>query len=416
MNLSRPHHVAWLVAGLLFAGSLVNYVDRAALAVVKTKICEELDLTNTDYGLALDAFLVAYMILYVVGGRMADRLGYDRMFTVTIVFWSVASMAHGLVTGLLSLCLFRALLGIGEGGFYPVALRGSAEWFPPETRSKAIGLYLCGLSVGALLAPPLVAWIATNYGWRASFLFTGALGFLLVPPWVLLHRRIRPAHGRHDAAFRLGIAANPGSGTDAGLPLAAVLRRGKYWRLLAARALTDGAWWFFLFWTPGYFQEARGFDLNMVGRWLWIPYLAADLGALGGGWLAAALIARGLGASFARKLVLVPSALLAASGSLTCFVGSPFLALGFLSAALFGHLSWSTNVHTAISEVSPPRHQAVLYGITGAAGTLAGALTQPLIGLVVDLVGYEPAFVGVAAAYLLAIALLLAVGRIEPLR
>lgn len=229
MSLSRPDRVAWLVAGLLFAGSLVNYVDRAALGVVKTEILEDLQLSNTEFSLAIDAFLVAYMILYVVGGRMADRLGYDRMFTVTIVFWSVASMMHSLAAGLLSLCLLRALLGIGEGGFYPVALRGSVEWFPPEARSKAIGLYLCGLSVGTLITPPLVAWIAASYGWRASFVFTGALGFLLVPPWVLLHRRIRRerAHGPHHAALRPWASSDLQAGADAGLPLRAVLRRRK---------------------------------------------------------------------------------------------------------------------------------------------------------------------------------------------
>jgi ACS family hexuronate transporter-like MFS transporter len=147
-----------------------------------------------------------------------------------------------------------------------------------------------------------------------------------------------------------------------------------------------------------------------------MPYLGADLGVLAGGWLAAVLIQRGLSTSAGRKLVLIPSAMLGALGSLACFVGSPFLAIGLLTAALFGHFSWAANVHTAISEISPRRHQAVLYGITGAAGTLAGALTQPLIGYVVDLAGYDPAFVWVGAAYLAAIAFLVAAGRIEPLR
>jgi len=417
MKASQPDRFAWLVVGLLFAGSLVNYVDRAALAVVKPQICEDLSISNWGYGLALNAFLVAYMVLYIVGGRMTDRLGYYRTFMLTIVFWSTANMMHAAAMGLLSLCLFRALLGVGEGGFYPAALRGSAEWFPPETRSKAVGIYLCGLSVGALVTPPIVAWITLRYGWRASFLATGALGFFLIPPWVLLHRRIRQVYGRVDPAPGLRAPSNPGTATEEGLPLGAVLRRRKYWCLLAARALSDGAWWFFLFWTPGYFQEVRNFDLQMVGRWLWLPYLGADLGALAGGWLAAMLIRAGWGASRGRKLVLVPSAILGPLGALVHFVGDPFLAVGLLSVALFGHLSWATNIHTAISEISPPQHQAVLYGITGAAGTLAGALTQPLIGYVVDLAGgYAPVFVCVGVVYLLAIASLAAAGRIEPLR
>lgn len=412
----QPGRFAWMVAGLLFAGSLVNYMDRAALGVVKLPLCEELRLTNTDFGLALNAFLLAYMVLYVVGGRLADRLGYHRAFVVTIVFWSMANMMHAAAAGLLSLCFLRALLGVGEGGFYPAALRASSDWFPPETRSKAVGLYLCGLSVGSLLTPPVVAWITASYGWRASFVATGALGFALVLPWWLLHRRIRRVYGRANPAPGHVAEAAPGTAEQDEVSLWQVLRRRKYWCILAARALTDGAWWFFLFWTPGYFQEVRGFDLDMVGRWLWMPYLGADLGALAGGWLAAALIQRGLSASLGRKMVLVPSAMLGTLGLVVHFVESPYFALGLLTAALFGHFSWATNVHTAISEISPRRHQAVLYGITGAAGTLAGALTQPLIGYVVDTSGYAPAFVCVGAAYVLAIASLIAAGKIEPLR
>jgi ACS family hexuronate transporter-like MFS transporter len=325
-------------------------------------------------------------------------------------------MLHAAASGLLSLSLFRALLGVGEGGFYPSALRGSAEWFPPENRSKAVGIMLCGLSVGALVATPIVARITDHYGWRAAFLATGALGFLLVPPWFLLHRRIRHVYGCSNPAPGHAVGSNPGTLPENELSLGEALRRRKYWFILLARSLPDGAWWFFLFWTPAYFQEERGFDLAMVGRWLWLPYLGADLGALVGGWLAALLIQRGLGTSRGRKLVLVPSAMLATLGSLVYFVDNRFLAIGLLSVALFGHLSWATNVHTAVSEISPRRHQAVLYGITGAAGTLAGALTQPLIGYVVDVAGYAPAFVCAGTTYLLALAALIAAGRIEPLR
>ncbi len=420
---SEPYRrFAWLVVGLVFAGSIVNYVDRAALGVVKPQICAELGISNTGYGLAINAFLLAYMVLYVVGGRMADRFGYQRMFVLSIVFWSVANMLHAAAAGLVSLCVFRALLGLGEGGFYPSALRGSAEWFPPESRSKAIGIMLCGLTVGTLIAQPMVAWITEYYGWRTAFLATGALGFLLVPPWLLLHRRIRLAYGCTNPApgHRAEALANLESGSETSgepeLSLSQSLRRRKFWCILFPRALSDGAWWFFLFWTPAYFQEVRGFDLSMVGRWLWVPYLGADLGALGGGWLAAMLIQRGVDRSLGRKLVLVPAAMLAMLGSLVYFVESPFLAIGLLSVALFGHLAWATNVHTAVSEISPRRHQATLYGITGAAGTLVGAITQPLIGYVVDTAGYAPAFIGVGLIYVVCIVSLLAVGRIEPLR
>lgn len=338
------------------------------------------------------------------------------MFVVTVVIWSVANMLHALAWGFWSLCACRARLGVGEGGYYPTAMRGSAEWFPAEQRAKAVGIFLCGLCVGALVTPPLAAWIAAHYGWRAAFLVTGAVCLLLLPPWLGLHWLVRRAYGTSDPAPACRIENEPDRPNDDELPLADVLRHRKYWCLLLSRSMTDGAWYFFLFWTAGYFQNYRGFDLKMVGRWLWMPYLAADLGALVGAWVSTWLIQRGLGTSLARKCVLYPSAMLGVLGAAAHFVENPYGALGLVSVALFGHLSWSSNVHTAISEVTPIRHLVVLYGITSAAGTLGGVLTQPLIGWVVDRGGYAPAFLTVGAAYVMALLLLTAAGRIERLR
>ncbi len=417
---------AWLVVTLLFLGSVLNYLDRAVLGVVQVEICAELGLSNADYGLALNAFLLTYMVFYIVGGHLADRLGYRRTFTLTLVFWSVANMLHAAVRGLGSLSLFRALLGVGEGGFYPTAMRGAADWFPAAQRAKAIGLLLCGLCVGTMLAQPLVTWLTGWYGWRAAFLATGALGFALVPPWLLLHHRVKRRYGTADPApaylAPVDLAPTPQPRQEHvprasnELSLFEVLRSRKYLCLLTARALTDGAWWFYLFWIPGYFRRVREFDLTEVGLYLWIPYLLAELGALAGAWAATALIQRGLSIDRGRKCILVPAALLGTLGALTYFVAEPWLAVALVSAALFGQFAWAANMHTAISEVVPPRRLAVLYGITGAVGTLMGALTQPLIGLLVDRGGYVLPFVSVGVAWVVALGLLLAAGRIEPLR
>jgi ACS family hexuronate transporter-like MFS transporter len=233
---------------------------------------------------------------------------------------------------------------------------------------------------------------------------------------MLLHRRVKAVYGTADLTPGHDADCDIAAATDEELALAEVLRHGKYWLVLTARALTDGAWYFFLFWMPGYFQDVRGFDLQTVGQWLWIPYLAADFGALGGAWASSLLIQRGFSVDFGRKAVLIPSALMGSLGALAHFVEAPFLAITLISVALFGHLSWSSNIHTAISEITPPRHLAVLYGITGAAGTAVGAVTQPLIGFMVDFSGYASTFLCVGATYVLAVCLLLAAGRIERMR
>lgn len=404
---------AWRVLALLFAGSVVNYIDRAALGVVMPQIRRDLSLSNAAYGFAVNAFLMTYMVFYILGGHFADRLGCRRMFSISVLFWSAAKMAHFFARGLGSLCFFRALLGIGEGCFYPTAIRGTTEWFASEDRAKGIGVLLCGLSVGALLTPPGVAWVAANAGWRVAFLVTGATGLLLVPPWLVLHRRVQRVWGTADPAPALESSDQPPAHAKNEPVLGEVLRSRKYLCLLAARAFTDAAWYFYLFWMPGYFQEARGLSIESVGRLLWIPYLAADAGALGGAWISSGFIERGWPVNRARKAVLLGGALFATGGALACKVRAPWLALAIISVALLGHQAWSTNMHTAITEVSPGRFVAVLYGITGAAGTLAGAVSQPVIGRLVDVYGYITPFLSAGAAYIAAAAMVILAGRIE---
>lgn len=409
----RRKRFAWAVILFLFTGSVLNYMDRALLGVVMPQVRKDLSLSNADYGLAVNAFLILYMVFYILGGRVADRLGCRRTFSLTLVFWSAACLLHSFAQGLRTLSLCRALLGMGQGGFYPTAMRGAAEWFPPEDRAKAVGLFLCGISIGTLITPPLVAWITVFYGWRAAFTVIGAAGFLLLPPWLLLHRRIRDAYGDPDPEPAFSLEAAQAAG---GASVADVLRSRKYWCILAARSLSDAAWYFYLFWMPGYFQDARGFSLEMVGALLWIPYLCSDIGALGGAWASSALIRRGFSLDASRKALLIPSAALGIFGGIAPFVSAPYAALALVSAALLGHQSWSSNIHTVITEIAPRAGIAVLYGITGAAGTLMGAITQPLVGHTVDVAGYTPAFVGAGAVYAAAIVLLLAAGRIEPIR
>jgi len=410
-GLSQQQRLAWGIAALLFAGSVINYLDRAVLGVVMPQIRRDLHLTNQEYGWAVNAFLAAYTVSYIVGGRLADRFGCRRLVTWTVAFWSLAGIAHGLVRSLGGLALVRAMLGWGEAGFYPAAMRGVSGWFQPKDRAKAVGLFLSALSVGTLLSAPTVAWMTGRCGWRVSFMATGACGLVLIPPWLHLHRRISRIYGTADPSPAL----NHGEEHVPTVALAHVLRTRKFACALAARSCSDAAWYFYLFWMPGYFQEVRGMRLASVGQLLWIPYFAAGLGALVGAWLSSALIHRGYSVDRGRKIVMVPSALLAATGVGVYFAPGQMLAMAIMAAALFGHQAWSSNIHTAISEISPPAHVAVLYGITGAAGTLMGALTQLVIGPVVDALGYQSVFVGAGLAYVLAVFLVFAAGEIEPI-
>jgi ACS family hexuronate transporter-like MFS transporter len=405
-----------LVVLLLFAGSVVNYINRSMLSVVIPQVRRDLFLSNANYGLALHAFLVMYAVFYILGGRIADRLGYRRTFTLTVVFWALASMAHAFVQGLRSLFLCQAMLGMGEGSYYPTAIRGVARLFPPASRAKGVGAILAAISLGMLCAPPLVAWTTLRYGWRATFLLVGALGFLLLPPWLWVHRQIPRAEGAPDAA-PVG-PTEPAAGTplEPEVTLGEFLKARKYWCVLAARACTDAAWYFYLFWLPGYLQEARGLSLSRVGRLLWVPYFCSFLGPFAGAAASSALIRRGWGLDRSRKTCLVVSASLCAFSASAALAPTTSLALALMSLALFSHQSWSTNIHTAITEISPPRHVATLYGMTGAAGTFIGAAAQLVIGPLIDLHGYKPAFAWAGGMYVLAAGLLMSAGVLEPMR
>jgi len=237
VTLAQQRQFAWLIAIIFFAGSVLGFVDRAVLGIVLPQVRKDLSLSNTQYSLAINGFLIMYLIFYVLGGRTADMLGSRRTFSLLIMFWSLASMAHAFTRGIASLCLFRALLGIGEGGFYPTAMKGITGWFPTENRAKAIGLLICGVSLGMLLTPPVVAWVTLHHGWRMAFLVTGSAGFFLIPPWLWLHRCIKEAYGTRDPAP--AHIRGPNSLSTEGMTLGQAFTKRKYWLFLLARAFPD---------------------------------------------------------------------------------------------------------------------------------------------------------------------------------
>ncbi|MFN7937298.1 MAG: MFS transporter [Bryobacteraceae bacterium] len=401
----RTHRFGWFVMALVFLASVVNYLDRAILGVLMPEIRRDLALTNSDYALTVNAFLIIYTAAYIIGGRVADRLGSRTTFSITLLWWSFAAMSHAFVQGVATLALCRAFLGVGEGGYYPTAICAAAEWFQPAHRARAVGLILSSISIGTLLTPPIVAVVTLHYGWRAAFLLTGGAGLLLIPAWLFLHRQIHRHFGVKDP--------QPGASAidahqAASAPLTAALRSRRYWCLLSSRACADAAWYFYLFWMPGYFQEQRHLNLAQAGQLLWIPFATAGIGALFGAWAGTALILRGWPIGRSRSFMLITSALAATAGALACLVPQYQLALAIVSAALFGHTSFSSNIHTAITEASPAQHVAVLYGMTGAAGTLGGVLMQFAVGRMVDTSGYNAAFLLASILYATSIAAVLA--------
>ena len=333
MTLAR---LRWLILFLLFLSTVINYVDRQALSVLLPTLRSELGISSSEYGTITTLFLTAYTIGQLFAGIVIDRIGTRRGFALSILFWSLAAMAHAFARGLASFGLLRFALGIGEAGNWPAGGKAVAQWFPQQRRAFGMAVFDSGSAVGAILAPPMVAALALYFGWRVAFIVTGALGFLWLAAW----------------------------------------------------------WW--IYQTPEehrWLSETdRAIALQEIGC---IPYLTVDIGKLIGGAGSDRLLARGHSATFARKSVMVAGALAMAAGVLVVGAQTSAGAITWVCVATFGFGLWSANILALHADIFPTETLATAVGLTGMASSLGGSIFTYTIGLMVDRTGYAPVF-GVA--------------------
>jgi len=409
--------VRWRIALLLSLAIAISYLDRQALSIAVAAIQREIPLSNTDFSRLQIAFLAAYGLMYAGGGALIDWLGTRRGFVIIMIWWSLACAGHGLANGFGALALSRFLLGVGEGGGFPAATKAVAEWFPARERSTAMGMINAGTAIGAVVAPPLLAAIILNANWRWAFVVCGAAGLLWTVWWALEYQP--PAqHPKLTATERTTIAEVFETRTETGpaMSWASLLTMRPVLGLVLAKFLTDGAWYFYLFWLPKYLYDARGFDVKQVGYYGWIPYAAAGVGSLLGGAFSSWLLSRGRSIDAARKIALGASA---AVMPLIIFVTSApvELAIVLFSIAFFGQQSWSTLVMIVPTDMFPRRIVASVAGLVGFGGAMGGIVSNLLAGRMLDLgLGYGAVFSIMGMCHVTAfVVILLTVRRIEPI-
>ncbi|MCC6483468.1 MAG: MFS transporter [Armatimonadetes bacterium] len=391
-------HLRWIIVALLTLMTIINYLDRNALAVAQTVIEDEFHLTNADYGHIVTFFLIAYGIMHPIMGRIIDRLGSRKGLTFAFIWWSVASMLHALSRGALSLKVFRFTLGLGEAANFPGAVKTVGEWFPAKERALATGIFNMGAGIGGALAMPVVGLIIYHAGWREAFIFTGLIGFLWLIPWLALsytperHPRITP---EELAYIREG---QPAAVKEVvGAPIAegswkeAIVRRD-LWVLMFARFLADPAWLFFSFWIPKYFKDVYDFDVKKIAIFTWIPFVMSDFGSLFGGAVSSFFVRTTGNVVRARKLGMALSAALMPVAIVVVHTKDWRIALLCLSVAAFAHQSWSASLLTFPTDIFPKRIVASAYGLTGMAGVFGGVLSEAYVGGVIDKFGYFPVF------------------------
>jgi ACS family hexuronate transporter-like MFS transporter len=359
---------------LVSAAIAISYLDRQTLPVAVKAIGQDISLSNQQFSSLQSAFLFAYAFMYAVGGKLTDTLGTRRGFTVIMIFWSLACASHALALSFAMLAASRFLLGIGEGGGFPAATRAVAEWFPTHERASAMGIVNAGTAVGAVVAPPLIAIILSVWNWRWIFVISGALGLFWTAWWRLSY--FSPQQGPEASHSDDGESA-------ARLRWIDLLRIREVWGMVAAKFLSDAAWYFYLFWLPKYLYDARGFDIKAVGAFAWIPYASAGIGCLVGGWFSSYLVCREFSLSVARKLALGLSAAVMPLVIIVPYVAVSW-AIVIFSVAYFGQQSWSTLVMVLPTDLLPRRVVGSVAGLVGFGGAMGGIAFGQLVGYLLD--------------------------------
>lgn len=423
----------WVICALLFFAATINYVDRQVIGILKPTLQAEFGWSEVDYGDIVFAFQLAYGIGLLAAGRLIDRLGARLGFSLAIVIWSLAAMAHaeaavfgagaaralsivglGYSASVAGFIVARLALGFGEAGNFPAAIKVVAEWFPTRERALATGLFNSGTNIGALVAPVAVPWITLRWGWYWAFLATGALGFLWLAAWWMSydhperHQRVTPAelaHIRSDPADPRGR-----------IPWRTLLRHRQAWAFALGKFLTDPVWWLYLFWVPDFLHRNHGINLGTMGPPLVVIYLVADVGSIGGGWLSSSLIKRGWSVNAGRKTAMLVCALAVVPMVFASGAKELWLAVGLIGLAAAAHQGWSANLFTLVSDMFPKPAVGSVVGLGGMAGAIGGMLIAKLTGYLLNATGsYVPVFLIAAFAYIVALGVIhLLVPRLQP--
>lgn len=403
----------WKMALLITAAIAISYFDRQTLPIAIHAIQREIPVTNTQFSHLQAAFLAAYAFMYAGSGKLIDMLGTRKGFLLIMLWWSLACASQGFATSVPVLAVALFLLGMGEGGGFPAATKAMAEWFPTRERSTAMGLMNAGTAMGAVAAPPLIALTLAHFSWRWVFFLSGAVGLTWTLWWMRAyqppasHPRLSPEERQELAEV---LAPKPKS--DAAVRWIDLFRYPQVCGLVFAKFLSDAAWYFYIFWLPKYLYDVHHFDTKQVGYFAWIPYAAAGVGSLLGGWFSSRLIQRGFSLNMSRKIALGVSA--AVMPSILLVMHSPVqFVIVLFSIAFAGQQSWSTLVMTLPSDLVPSSVVGSFAGLVGFGGAMGGIVFGLVVGRLLDLgFGYGPVFACVGVLHVIAFCVILLTIRV----
>jgi len=413
---TRAGYFRWVICALLLFGVTKNYIDRQVLGVLKGTLQHEFGWNEIQYGHLVSYFQIAYAAGMLLMGRLIDRLGTRLGYAVAMTFWSIASMAHAAAGSFASFAAARFALGFGEAGVFPASIKCVAEWFPKKERALATGIFNAGTNAGAIVTPLVVPWIALHWGWRSTFLLTGALGFVWLIFWFVIYRRPEE-HPRVSRAELDYIRCDPSEPVGK-VGWSALLPHRQTYTFAVGKFLTDPIWWFYLFWVPDFLQRNHGLALMNIGIPIMVIYLVSDVGSVAGGWLSSRLIHRGSSVNAARKITMLICALCVTPIVFAYRIQSLWGAVLLIGLAAAAHQGFSANLYTLTSDMFPARAVGSVVGIGGMAGAIGGMLIAEVVGHALQWTGsYMIPFVMAGSAYLIALFLIHVLApNLEPAR
>jgi MFS transporter, ACS family, hexuronate transporter len=387
----------WWIITLIGLATVINYIDRNALAVMWPGVSKDVGLDKSHYALLVSLFMVSYGISQSLSGRIFDRIGTRLGFIFSIVVWSVAVALHSTARSLASFGAFRALLGFGEAGNWPGAAKSNAEWFPIKERAFAQGIFNAGASLGAVISAPLIAYFYDLVGWKTTFILVGGLGFLWILPWYIINKAVPSQHpwlSDEEKKYILeGQQIDNSTTEDRALSIKELLSFRQSWSVILSRFMLDPIWWLFVSWLPIYLNDRFNFDIKQIGTFAWFPYVGAAIGSLGGGWLAGRFIGIGWSVNKARKTcIMLGSILMLPALIASAFANSPEAAMVTIFIALMGFQITINNIQTLPSDFFSGKSVGTLAGIGGTSAVFGVLITTWLVPILTK-ESYTPFFI-----------------------
>jgi ACS family hexuronate transporter-like MFS transporter len=404
--------IRWWIIGLIGVATVINYIDRNALAIMWPEIEKETAISKHAYASIISMFMVCYALGQAVAGRLIDRIGTRLGFVLSIFVWSLACCLHAAVRGVLSLGAFRGLLGFSEAGAWPGATKAIAEWFPRQERALAQGVFNAGASLGAVISAPVIAWLFGHFGWRATFLVVGGLGFIWILPWWIFARSSPGAHPWISPAERDYILGGEKPGPQSAAASAApgmtwkeAASHRQTWSVVVSRFFIDPIWWLFVSWLPIYLADRFHFDIRQIGMSAWVPYLGAAIGSLGGGWFSGHKIRQGWTVDRARKRAVHIGALLTfPSLVIVAFAAQPVLSVIVMAVALCGFQVMINNIQTLPSDFYSGKSVGTVAGMGGMSAVFGTLVFSTWLVPAISSVSYMYVFLLVAVLVPLGVA------------